>query len=390
MEKACMLQLKRESLKKLELKFCGYSECESLHSFGPASRPTYILHIVLEGKGIFVVDNKKYFLEKGQGFIIEPNIVTFYQADAKNPWKYFWIGFDGEGAEKYLRELGIIQHKPIFRTDKLDELFSLLKEMLKRKNLTLAEELKLQGLFYEFFSLIVEENSIEEKDEKNELNPYVDKIITFSEDKEIFNIPCISIENGIDLEEVKLVEKKEHKGINFISVSQCHFWHGIDRVLYSLLQYIKSGGKEEIRFHIVGEGTETPKLKKIVENNIELQDMVTFYGFKSGEELDEIYNNSDIALGSLGFYRSGLEKGSTLKMREYCAKGLPFVVGYDDTSFSKDLSFYYQVSNDESLLDIEKIIEWYKNLKVTPEEIRKYAEDNLSWDKQMKKVIDNI
>lgn len=179
MEKACMLQLKRESLKKLELKFCGYSECESLHSFGPASRPTYILHIVLEGKGIFVVDNKKYFLEKGQGFIIEPNIVTFYQADAKNPWKYFWIGFDGEGAEKYLRELGIIQHKPIFRTDKLDELFSLLKEMLKRKNLTLAEELKLQGLFYEFFSLIVEENSIEEKDEKNELNPYVDKIITY-------------------------------------------------------------------------------------------------------------------------------------------------------------------------------------------------------------------
>ncbi len=225
---------------------------------------------------------------------------------------------------------------------------------------------------------------------RKKLNLYVDKIITFSEDKEIFNIPCISIENGIDLEEVKLVEKKEHKGINFISVSQCHFWHGIDRVLYSLLQYIKSGGKEEIRFHIVGEGTETPKLKKIVENNIELQDMVTFYGFKSGEELDEIYNNSDIALGSLGFYRSGLEKGSTLKMREYCAKGLPFVVGYDDTSFSKDLSFYYQVSNDESLLDIEKIIEWYKNLKVTPEEIRKYAEDNLSWDKQMKKVIDNI
>ena len=77
-------------------------------------------------------------------------------------------------------------------------------------------------------------------------------------------------------------------------------------------------------------------------------------------------------------------------MREYCAKGLPLVVGYDDTSFSRDLSFYYQVSNDESLLDMEKIIEWYRNLKVIPEEIRKYAADNLTWDKQMKKVIDNI
>ena len=54
MEKACMLQLKRDNLKKLELKFCGYSECEPLHSFGPASRPIYILHIVLEGKGIYI------------------------------------------------------------------------------------------------------------------------------------------------------------------------------------------------------------------------------------------------------------------------------------------------------------------------------------------------
>ena len=225
---------------------------------------------------------------------------------------------------------------------------------------------------------------------RKKIYKYVDKIVTYSEDKVIWGIPCINISNGIDLEEVKMIKKKQHEGFNFISVSNCSFWHGVDRFLYSLLQYRKNGGKEKIKFHIVGEGTEIPKLKKIVEDNIELQDIVIFYGFKAGEELDEIYNNSDIALGSLGFNRINLEKGSTLKMREYCAKGIPFVVGYNDTSFSKDLPFYYQVSNDESLLDIEKIIEWYKSLKVTPEEIRKYAEDNLTWDKQMKEVIDNI
>ena len=47
MEKACMLQLKRDNLKKLELKFCGYSECEPLHSFGPASRPVSYTHLTL-------------------------------------------------------------------------------------------------------------------------------------------------------------------------------------------------------------------------------------------------------------------------------------------------------------------------------------------------------
>lgn len=231
---------------------------------------------------------------------------------------------------------------------------------------------------------------LQDKYYRNQLKNYADKIVTYSEDKNIYGISCINISNGIDLEEITLINKKKKESINFISVSTCFFWHGIDRFLYSLLQYRKNGGKEKIKFHIVGEGSETPKLKKIIEENIELQDIVIFHGFKSGEELDEIYNNSDIALGSLGFHRINLEKGSTLKMREYCAKGIPFVVGYDDTSFSKDLPFYYQVFNDESLLDIEKIIEWYKNLKITPEKIRKYAEDNLTWDKQMKKIINNI
>ena len=224
---------------------------------------------------------------------------------------------------------------------------------------------------------------------REEYHKYIDKIVTFSEDKKIWNIPCINISNGIDLEDVKLIKKKEHEGVNFVSVSQCHFWHGIDRFLYSLLQYKKNNGREKIKFHIVGEGAETPKLKKIVDDNVELQDIVVFHGFKSGEELDEIYNNSDIALGSLAAYKKNIYKSSALKSREYCAKGIPFILGEEDSSLI-NCEFIHQVPNDESLLDIEKIIEWYKNLKVTPEEIRKYAEDNLSWDKQMKKIIDSI
>lgn len=223
-----------------------------------------------------------------------------------------------------------------------------------------------------------------------ELYKYVDKVVTFSTDEKIWNIPCINISNGIDLEEIKLIKKEKHIGINFISVSQCHFWHGIDRFLYSLLQYKKNNGKEKIKFHIVGEGSETPKLKKIVEDNIELQDIVIFHGFKLEEELDEVYNKSDVALSSLGEYRRGLRKACILKVREYCAKGIPFILGYQDDNFEKKLPFYYQVSNDESLLDIGNIIEWYKNLRTTPKEIRKYAEDNLTWDKQMKKIIDEI
>lgn len=228
-----------------------------------------------------------------------------------------------------------------------------------------------------------------EKVYRKKIYKYVDKIVTYSQDEKIYKIPCINIKNGIDLDMTVLTKKKIKNTINFICVSTCHFWHGIDRFLYSLLQYKKNGGKEKIKFYIVGEGSETSKLKKIVEDNKELQDTVVFHGFKSGEELDEVYNNSDIAVGCLGNHRKNIEKAFALKNREYCAKGLPLIFSEVDLDFER-CKFIYKASADESLLDIEKIIEWYKNLKVTPEEIRKYAEDNLSWDKQMKKVIDNI
>ena len=239
-----------------------------------------------------------------------------------------------------------------------------------------------------------EKESVRDKLDKKyrlELYKYVDKIVTFSDDEEIWRIPCINISNGIDLEKIKLINKiKKDNKVVFTSVSICAFWHGIDRFLYSLLEYKKNNSENNIVFNIVGEGDETSKLKKIVEDNPLLKECVIFYGFKSGKELDEIYNQTDIAVGSLGFFRSGLEKGSTLKVREYIARGLPFILGYDDISLSKNERFYYQLSNDDSLFDLSEIIEWYKNLDMTSQEIRTFAEDNLTWDIQMKKVIENI
>jgi|GEM_PF-4656429 len=50
----------------------------------------------------------------------------------------------------------------------------------------------------------------------------------------------------------------------------------------------------------------------------------------------------------------------------------------------------YKIINDETIFDIEEIIEWYNNLKVSAEEIREYTKNNLTWDIQMKKVVDYI
>ena len=98
MEDSYVLQLLKPKFKDFYLCFCGFAECEPLHSYGPATRPNYILHYVMKGKGIYQVGETKYHLKEGQAFLIEPESLTFYQADKKDPWSYLWVGFGGYGS----------------------------------------------------------------------------------------------------------------------------------------------------------------------------------------------------------------------------------------------------------------------------------------------------
>lgn len=74
------------------------------HSFGPAIRPHYLLHIITEGCGRFTHNNNTYELRKGDAFLITPLESTFYQADQERPWSYTWIGFDGLATESLLSD----------------------------------------------------------------------------------------------------------------------------------------------------------------------------------------------------------------------------------------------------------------------------------------------
>lgn len=224
---------------------------------------------------------------------------------------------------------------------------------------------------------------------RKKLKEVVDKIATFSEDKEIYGILTINISNGIDLDKISLIKKRENEKMRFTGVAGLAFWHGFDRFILSMKEYYKNNPNQKIIFNVVGNGEKkyVEMLKRLVKEN-KLDEYVIFHGFKFGKELDEIYNNSDVALGSLGIHRLKLENVQPLKNREYCAKGLPFVIGFNDPNF-KNKEYVYEVSYDDELIDIEKIIKWYKNLEILPEEIRKDAE-NFTWDIQMKKVLDNI
>lgn len=77
MEQTQVLTFLNNKDRDLLLQFCGYSTTEPLHSFGPVVRPHYIIHFILNRKGIFQIHEKTYHLETGQGFLIEPDELTY-------------------------------------------------------------------------------------------------------------------------------------------------------------------------------------------------------------------------------------------------------------------------------------------------------------------------
>ena len=110
--------------------FCGYSKTEAHHSFGPAVRDVYVIHIVLEGRGTYSVGNQRYDLQEGQGFVVPPGQSVFYQADGEEPWSYVWMGLGGHLLPRYLQALGLQSGQWSFELTSLQEFKALVFESL--------------------------------------------------------------------------------------------------------------------------------------------------------------------------------------------------------------------------------------------------------------------
>ena len=94
-----------------------------------------------------------------------------------------------------------------------------------------------------------------------------------------------------------------------------------------------------------------------------------------------------------GVQTCALPISSTLKTREYLAKGLPFVYsGSIDVFEGRDVDFCLRVPADESPLDIEQVVRFYRSLvsnrteRELVERIRKFAELHVSMDAAMETV----
>ena len=227
---------------------------------------------------------------------------------------------------------------------------------------------------------------------RNSLAQHLDGIVTFSDYDQIFGQRTIRISNGIDFDSVKMKTKVNDttKELNLIGVAEIHEWHGFDRLVKGMAQYYSKPQDYTVRFHIVGYFF-NPSIEHAIKSIISschLENNVILYGKKHGEELDELFNKCDFGIGSLARHRVGIQKIKTLKNREYAARGIPFIYSETDSDF-EEKPYILKAPADESAINIESIINFYRQLKVSPQQIRNSIE-GLSWKNQMKRVIDSL
>ncbi|ACL71074.1 AraC family transcriptional regulator [Halothermothrix orenii] len=194
------IDVNRLNLTDIDIYQCGQEKCKPGHSYGPAVRDHYLIHFIYNGRGIFQVGENTYHLEAGQGFLICPDIVTYYQADRHNPWEYAWIGFHGLKAKDYLNRANLSLANPVFSDTDGSPLRFIFEEMTAARKLKRSREIKLIGLIYVFLSHLIELNVSGSTPDNNSKENYIKKAIEYIEKNYSRHIKVIDIANHVGLD----------------------------------------------------------------------------------------------------------------------------------------------------------------------------------------------
>ena len=142
----------------------GWEACEPLHSFGPFVRNHYLLHYIISGRGMLYSHSTngeihEYSLGANQAFLICPGQINLYTADAKDPWKYVWIEFDGMRAEECLLQAGLEQDQPIYQPRSIEEGERLQNRLFYFTENSTKSPIHLVGWLYLFLDELIEFSS---------------------------------------------------------------------------------------------------------------------------------------------------------------------------------------------------------------------------------------
>ncbi len=181
-------------------------------------------------------------------------------------------------------------------------------------------------------------------------------------------IPRTTVSNGIRVSRVSVRNGSSFKGneLNLLLLAGSEApWHGVDILLNAFKRY---SGDCKIHCYIAG------NIASGLRKEAEMMDSVTLLPNQTGIELDRLVDQCHVGIGSLGFGDAFLVQASTLKVREYWSRGLPFLLGYEDVDLIQNtemVPYYLRVQGD---LDLREVVSFALRAYAIPDVSRRLRE----------------
>lgn len=229
---------------------------------------------------------------------------------------------------------------------------------------------------------------------------FIDRYATYSNDTVIFKTKTIKIMNGIDFDNVLQKSASDNllKGndIEMCCVANFAFWHGLDRIVNGLVEYYSEPKDRIINLHMVGNSNDTSEQLKELLKNTNAEKHVIWEGSLNGASLDNIYNKCNLAIECLGIFRKDIHLSSSLKSREYLAKGLPFIFSGKVDIIPNDFPFCKEFPEVETSIPMDEVVAFFDDVygnmreKEVNKYLREFAIDKCSIEKMVEPIVEYI
>jgi glycosyltransferase involved in cell wall biosynthesis len=221
---------------------------------------------------------------------------------------------------------------------------------------------------------------------------YIDVVVYMGKNVDkIWGLPALQIYNCCNPADVPMAGKAaaDDGVVKFVGVANLNYWHGYDRLIAGIAEYYRQGGRRAIEFHVVGDTEPTAGELRKLSYELGLSDHVIFHGSVHAEKLSQLLSVDMVGVDALARHRSGNNYNDSLKSKEYCFRGLPFIKSHEDEPFD-DEDFVLTISADEAPVNVSQVLSWIDNLEFGSAEIRAFALNRFVWSRQLEKVLAHL
>lgn len=151
-----------------------------------------------------------------------------------------------------------------------------------------------------------------------------------------FKKPTLVLGDSVDFDSIPRVPPTHNDQPRLVCMATQPFpWIALDKIVVMARLFLSW------HFDVIGLEAEALRSTAVPEN-------MEFHGYLEGERLIKVLTRADVAIGTLGLHRIGLEQMAPLKLREYLAYGLPAIIAYQDTDFTENDPFLLELPNKEN------------------------------------------